>query len=104
MGVTCKWEHYRELVDNRPNLLSLAFVYNVIDQQCAAKAMRMFECDIEEYFISKGYTESAHFVYLVHKWHSACDKHGVSALYKMYEFLMQGVNFNGYPSKLSQRF
>ena len=34
----CKWEHYRELADNRPDLLSLAFVYNVIDQQCAAKA------------------------------------------------------------------
>ena len=24
----------------------------------------------------------------------------VGALYEMYEFLMQGVNFNGYPSKL----
>ena len=40
---------------------------------------------------------------------SACDKRGLSAdfrvgaLYEMYEFLMQGVNFNGYPSKLSQR-
>ena len=69
----------------------------------------MFEHDIEEYFLSKGYTESAHFVYLVCKWHSACDKHGLSAdfrvgaLYEMYEFLMEGVNFNGYPSKLSKR-
>ena len=105
----CKWDHYRELADNRPDLLSSAFVYDVIDQQNAAMAIRMFDHDIKEYFISKGYTESAHFVYLVHKWHSACDKHGLSAdfrvgaLYEMYEFLMQGVNFNGYPSKLSQR-
>ena len=103
----CKWDHYRELVDNRPDLLSSAFVYDVIDQQNAAMAIRMFDHDIEEYFISKGYTESAHFVYVVHKWHSACDKHGLpadfraGALYEMYEFLMQGVNFNGYPSKLS---
>ena len=78
-----KQEHYRELADNRPNLLSSAFVYDVIDQQCAAKAMRMFEHDIEEYFISKGYTESAHFVYLVCKWHSACDKHGLSADFRV---------------------
>ena len=73
----CKWEHYTELADNRPDLLSLAFVYDVIDQQNAAMAIRMFDHDIEEYFISKGYTESAHFVYLVCKWHSACDKHGL---------------------------
>ena len=105
----CKWDHYRELADNRPDLLSLAFVYDVIDQQNAAMAIRMFDHDIKEYFISKGYTESAHFVYLVCKWHSACDKcrlsadFRVGALYEMYEFLMQGVNFNGYPSKLSQR-
>ena len=42
-------------------LLSLAFVYDVIDQHNAAMAIRMFDHDIKEYFISKGYTESAHF-------------------------------------------
>ena len=35
----CKWEHFREIADEKPDLLSAAFVYDIIDQQCAAKAL-----------------------------------------------------------------
>ena len=49
----CKQEHYREFADNCPDPLSSAFVYDVIDQHCVAKAMQMFDRDIEDYFRSK---------------------------------------------------
>ena len=35
----CKWEHLKEIADEKLDLLSAAFVYDIIDQQCTAKAI-----------------------------------------------------------------
>ena len=79
----CKREHFREIADDKPDLLSSAFVYDIIDQQCAAKALQMFSLEVETYLKDRGHHESAEFVHLVWCWHAACDQCGTCADYRV---------------------
>ena len=54
-----------EIADDKPDLLSAAFVYDIIDQQCAAKALRMFSLEVETYLRERGHDESAEFVHVL---------------------------------------
>ena len=79
----CKWEHFREIADEKLDLLSAAFVCDIIDQQCAAQALQMFSLEVETYLRERGHDESAEFVCFVQHWHAACDQHGACADYRV---------------------
>ena len=75
----CKREHFEHLSVNRPDILSLALVFDKIDQQNTFTAMRMFNYDVENYMRTNGFEETAHFIKLVRNWHDACNRRGLSA-------------------------
>ena len=99
----CRKEHFEELSRNKPEILSLALVFDKTDQQNAFTAMRMFNYDIERYMRENGFNETANFIRLVRNWHDACNRHGLSAdtrvctLKEMHDFLTEGINFNAVP-------
>ena len=105
----CKREHFREIADDKLDLLSSAFVYDIIDQQCAAKALQMFSLEVKTYLKDRGHHESAEFVHLVWCWHAACDQCGtcadyrVASFYEMYSFLTKDCNFDHFPSQFCHR-
>ena len=107
---SCPKKHFEELSETRPDILSLAVVFDKIDQQNAFTAMRMFNCDVETFMRSKGYVETADFITIVRNWHNACNKRGISAdnrvcvLYKMHKFLTDGINFNCVPFQYPRRY
>ena len=59
---SCPKKHFEELSETQPDILSLAAVFDKIDQQNAFTAMRMFNCDVETFMHSKGYVETADFI------------------------------------------
>ena len=61
----CKREHFEHLSVNRPDILSLALVFDKIDQQNAFTAMRMFNYDVENYMCTNRFEETADFIKLV---------------------------------------
>ena len=99
----CMKEHFQHLALHRPDILSHAVVYDKIDIQNAFITMRMFSCQVEDYFEKQGWIESAKFVQIVRHWHSACSMCGIQAdervhgLYEMHVFLSDQVNFNNFP-------
>ena len=99
----CKNEHFKELCNECPDILSIALVYDKIDTQNAFTAMKMFNYSVERWMIQKGYKDTAKFIRLIRNWHDACNRHGLSAdrrvlyLNDMHEFLTQGINFNSVP-------
>ena len=76
---SCPKKHFEELSESRPDILSLAAVFDKIDQQNTFTAMRMFNCDVETFMRSKGYVQTADFIRIVRNWHNACNKRGISA-------------------------
>ena len=104
----CKKEHFVHLADNRPNILSHAFVCDKVDTQNAFFAMKMFSHPVEDYMRDEGFNETVDFVQLVRHWHSACNMRGISVderiwkLYDMHEFLAQDVNLDHFPLKYTR--
>ena len=52
-------QHYHTLAEERPDIVSRAIIFDQADTQSAFYAMCMFSKEVEEFFIAKGYTESA---------------------------------------------
>ena len=106
----CRKEHFEELCKKRPDILSIALVYDRIDTQNVFTAMKMFNYNVERWRKQEGHTETAAFVCLVRNWHDACNRRGLSAdtrvryLNNMHEFLTSGINFNTVPSQFADRY
>ena len=106
----CHKAHFEHLSKNRPDILSLALVFDQTDQQNAFTAMRMFNYDIEHYMRENHFHDMANFICLVREWHDACNRRGipaddrVSALKRMHKFLMKGINFNCVPFQYLGRY
>ena len=106
----CQKEHFQELATENPNLLSRPLVFDNIDQQNAYSAILMFSVPVENFLWRKGHIESADFMCLVWKWHTACNERGicadtrVSMLYNMYRFLTKDIDFDRFPFPLTGRY
>ena len=106
----CHKEHFEHLSRNRPDILSLALVFDKTDQQNAFTAMRMFNYDVERYMCKNRFVDTANFIQLVRNWHDACNRRGipsddiVHALKKMHKFLTNGINFNCVPFQYPGRY
>ena len=94
----------------KPELLSRPLVFDNIDQQNAYSAITMFSKEVESFLERRGHVESANFVCLVRKWHSACDTRGlctdlrVTCLHNMFVFLTKYMSFNCFPFPLTGRY
>ena len=106
----CHKVHFEHLSKNRPDILSLALVFDRTDQQNVFTAMRMFNYDVEHYMHENHFDDMVNFIYLVREWHDACNRRGipaddrVSALKRMHKFLMKGINFNCVPFQYPGRY
>ena len=60
----CKKQHFEELCIKRPDILSIALVYNKIDTQNAFTAMKMFNYSVELWLKQNGFRETANFARL----------------------------------------
>ena len=106
----CKKEHFEELCKDKPDILSIALVFDKINMQNAFTAMCMFNYSVQRWMEQKGYTETTTFIKLIRNWHDACNRRGLSAdthvryLTDMYSFLVQGINFNGVPFQFPDRY
>ena len=98
----CKMEHFLELCSERPDILSHSIVEDQADPQNVFTAIKFFSLPVQCYMLSKGYTETAHFIKLIRNWFRACNERGIKAnerveyWYNTYEFLTRGVNFKQY--------
>ena len=106
----CKKEHFEELCKDRPDILSIALVFNKKDTQNAFTTMRMFNYSVQRWMEKKGYTETPTFIKLIRNWHDACNRRGLSAdtrvryLTDMYSFLVKGINFSRVPFEFPDRY
>ena len=106
----CPKKHFEELCTERPDILSIALVFDKIDTQNAFTAMKMFNYSVERWMRSKGYSETAHFIRLVRNWHDACNRRGLTAdtrvryLNDLHLFLVNGINFNAVPFQYPDRY
>ena len=64
----CKAQHFVELCEERPDILSQAIVIHKLDPMNVLTAMRFFSESVEEYMTNKGYTDTAYFIKLVRNW------------------------------------
>ena len=98
------------LCKERPDILSMALVYDKIDTQNAFTAMKMFRYSVQRWMQQQGFSETAHFIRLVRNWHDACNRRGLSVdtrvryLSEMHEFLTKGMNFNCVPFQYPNRY
>ena len=86
----CKKEHFVHLADNRPDILSHAFVCDKVDTQNTFFTMKMFSHPVEDYMCDEGFNETADFVQLVRHWHSTCNMRGISVderIWKLYDMM-----------------
>ena len=106
----CKKHHFEMLCEERLDILSMALVYDKIDTQNAFTAMKMFRYSVQRWMQQQGFSETAHFIWLVRNWHDACNRRGLSAdtrvryLSEMHEFLTKGMNFNCVPFQYPNRY
>ena len=106
----CKKHHFEMLCKERPDILSMALVYDKIDTQNAFTAMKMFRYSVQRWMQQQEFSETAHFIRLVRNWHDACNRRGLSAdtrvryLSEMHEFLTKGMNFNCVPFQYPNRY
>ena len=106
----CPKDHFEELCKDRPDILSIASVFDKIDTQNAFTAMRMFHYNVERWMKHKGYLETAKFIKLVRNWHDACNRRGLTAdtrvryLNELHVFLTHGINFNCVPFQFPDRY
>ena len=61
----CRKEHFEELCKKRPDILSIALVYDKIDTQNAFTAMKMFNYSVECWMRKEGYIATVQFIRLV---------------------------------------
>ena len=99
----CPGEHYRELCNERPDILSKTAVITRSDAQNVFTAIKFFSMPVEMFMRSKGHSITADFIVLVRNWHRACDERGIGArtrimyLLDMYNFLLDGIDFDTFP-------
>ena len=85
-------------------------MFDKTDQQNAFTAMRMFNYDVECYMKKNKFEDTANFICLVHDWHNACNRRGITAddrvraLKKMHDFLTCGINVNCVPFQYPGRY
>ena len=102
--------HFEHLSKNRPDILSLALVFDRTDQQNAFTAMRMFNYDVERYMRENQFDDTAKFICLVREWHDTCNRRGITAddrvstLKRMHKFFTKGINFNCVPFQYPGRY
>ena len=78
-------------------------VTEVLDQQNAELAKRLFSKRVQRIMERNGDLEEAKFVQLVRQWYKACDEHGlhpnirVNHWIEMHKFLTSGIHFDDYP-------
>ena len=105
----CTKEAFQHLIDNS-KILSRYMVEYKMDIQNAFSAEKLFSRTVENYMEKNGFSETANFIHLVHFWHEACDKRGISAdkrvrrLCKMYQHLTSGINFTSVPFQYEGRY
>ena len=103
----CKKVHFQILATEKPNVISRAVVFDRIDSQNVFTSVRFFGEDVTAFFCANGWEDSAKFVSLIRNWYKACDQRGipadsrVRALYELYSFLTNGVDFHQFPFQLS---
>ena len=106
----CPKHHFEELCKDRPDILSIASVFDKIDMQNAFTAMKMFHYNVERWMKDEGYLETAKFIKLVCNWHDACNRRGLTAdtrvhyLNELHVFLTHGINFNCLPFQFPDRY
>ena len=95
----CKAQHFVELCEERPDILSQAIVIHKLDPMNIFTAMRFFSESLEEYMTNKGYTDTAYFIKLVRNWNQACDERGMPAdervkyMLNFFCYLTEGIQF-----------
>ena len=105
----CTKEAFQHLIDNS-KILSRYMVEYKMDIQNAFSAEKLFSSTVENYMEKNGFSDTAHFINLVHCWHEACDKRGISTdervrrLCKMYQHLTSGINFTSVPFQYEGRY
>ena len=88
----CPKEHYEQLVNEQPDILSRSIVIDRIDMQNVFMAKKFFSSPVAKYMEDCGFSESAKFINLVRNWFEACDERGILAdhcveqLYNMHVF------------------
>ena len=106
----CKGEHFVELCQERPDILSQAIVIHKLDPMNILTAMRFFSESVEEYMTNKGYIDTAYLIMLVRNWNMACDEMGMAAdervehMLNFFCYLTEGINFDTFPSVSTQRY
>ena len=105
----CTKEAFQHLIDNS-KILSRYMVEYKMDIQNAFSAEKLFSNTVEKYMEKNRFSDTAHFINLVHCWHEACDKKGISTdervrrLCKMYQHLTSGINFTSVPFQYEGRY
>ena len=75
----CRMEHYTELCQEQPEILSQAVVLYRIDPMNVYTVIKFFGECVQEWMESKGYTHTASFIQLVRNWNRACNERGMAA-------------------------
>ena len=70
----CPNEHFVELCESHPDILSKAVVVDHIDAQNVFTAIHFFGIPVEQFMVSKGYMKTVEFIRLVRNWFRACDE------------------------------
>lgn len=100
----CSGEHFVQLCNERPDILSRSVVVDKVDPQNVFTAMRFFGHQVENFMHENGHADTAEFIQLVRNWHRACDERGLKAdkrveyLYNMHSFLTKGIDFDVFPA------
>ena len=106
----CPKEHYEQLVNEWPDILSRSIVIDRIDMQNIFMAKKFFSSPVAKYMEDCGFGESAKFINLVRNWFEACDERGILAnhhveqLYNMHVFLTEDIDFDHFPSAVTGRY
>ena len=75
----CPREHFVELCEEQPDILSKAVVVDHTDAQNVFTALRFFGTPVEEFMRDKGHNATANFISIVRNWFRACDECGLQA-------------------------
>ena len=91
----CKTEHYLQLCQERPDILSKSIVEDNVDPQNVFTTVRFFNPAVQMFMIQKVYREMAYFIEVMRNWFRACNDQGMKAdehvehWVNMYNYLTQ---------------
>ena len=105
----CPKEHFVELCEEQPDILSKSIVVDHTDAQNVFTALRFFSAEVEDFMHDKQHTATADFISIVRNWFRACEKYGIKAddrveyLFDMHDFLTKGIDFHKFPGLCTGR-